>query len=210
VDRYYDPSTDQFLTVDPDLAETGQAYAFTGDDPLNATDPLGLKKCKKHTCSPPTRHLGKKTAPKSILQLHPKVTSHTGASKKKPFNGLPSSITDTPGFNAGVSADKQTLFNNIDCHGQDNGLTGGEGCDVVPNDASYSVTQTTYQFSSTQRVVQTTENVVVNYDLITTDYASGLPDDNPGGSAQFEISLGYKQYVGDQVVAVNSLNEGDL
>jgi hypothetical protein len=28
--------------VDPDLAETGQPYAFTGDDPLNATDPLGL------------------------------------------------------------------------------------------------------------------------------------------------------------------------
>jgi len=42
VDRYYDPATDQFLTVDPDLAETGQAYAFTGDDPLNKTDPLGL------------------------------------------------------------------------------------------------------------------------------------------------------------------------
>ena len=42
MDRYYDPSTDQFLSVDPDLAETGQAYAFTGDDPLNATDPLGL------------------------------------------------------------------------------------------------------------------------------------------------------------------------
>jgi uncharacterized protein RhaS with RHS repeats len=42
VDRYYDPATDQFLTVDPDLAETGQPYAFTGDDPLNKTDPLGL------------------------------------------------------------------------------------------------------------------------------------------------------------------------
>ncbi len=42
VGRYYDPSTDQFLSVDPDVAETGQPYAFTGDDPLNATDPLGL------------------------------------------------------------------------------------------------------------------------------------------------------------------------
>jgi RHS repeat-associated protein len=42
VDRYYDPTTDQFLSVDPDLAETGQPYAFTGDDPLNKTDPLGL------------------------------------------------------------------------------------------------------------------------------------------------------------------------
>jgi hypothetical protein len=43
VDRYYDPTTDQFLSVDPDVAESGQPYAFTGDDPLNATDPLGLK-----------------------------------------------------------------------------------------------------------------------------------------------------------------------
>jgi hypothetical protein len=30
------------LSVDPDVAETGEPYAFTGDDPLNATDPLGL------------------------------------------------------------------------------------------------------------------------------------------------------------------------
>jgi hypothetical protein len=42
VGRYYDPSTDQFISVDPDVAETGQPYAFTGDDPLNGTDPLGL------------------------------------------------------------------------------------------------------------------------------------------------------------------------
>ena len=41
--RYYDPSTDQFLSVDPDVAETGQPYAFTEDDPLNVTDPLGLR-----------------------------------------------------------------------------------------------------------------------------------------------------------------------
>ncbi len=42
INRYYDPVTDQFLSVDPDVKETGQPYAFTGDDPLNATDPLGL------------------------------------------------------------------------------------------------------------------------------------------------------------------------
>jgi hypothetical protein len=43
IDRYYDPGTDQFLSVDPLLSQTGQPYAFTGDDPLNVTDPLGLK-----------------------------------------------------------------------------------------------------------------------------------------------------------------------
>jgi RHS repeat-associated protein len=43
VNRYYDPATDQFLSVDPDVAETGEPYAFTGNDPLNVTDPLGLR-----------------------------------------------------------------------------------------------------------------------------------------------------------------------
>jgi hypothetical protein len=42
VNRYYTPTTDQFLSVDPELAETGQPYAFTNDDPLNLMDPLGL------------------------------------------------------------------------------------------------------------------------------------------------------------------------
>lgn len=40
--RYYDPATGQFLTRDPLEAQTGQPYSYTGDDPLNATDPSGL------------------------------------------------------------------------------------------------------------------------------------------------------------------------
>ena len=43
INRYYTPTTDQFLSVDPDLLQTGQPYAFTTDDPLNMTDPLGLR-----------------------------------------------------------------------------------------------------------------------------------------------------------------------
>jgi hypothetical protein len=43
INRYYDPSTDQFLSVDPDVQETDQPYAFVNDDPLNAEDPLGMK-----------------------------------------------------------------------------------------------------------------------------------------------------------------------
>ena len=49
--RYYDPATQQFLTVDPLLAQTDQAYAYAGGSPTNATDPSGLdnltEKCKK-------------------------------------------------------------------------------------------------------------------------------------------------------------------
>lgn len=42
INRYYDSSTGQFLSVDPDVAMTSQAYLYAGDDPLNATDPTGL------------------------------------------------------------------------------------------------------------------------------------------------------------------------
>jgi len=40
--RYYDPSSAQFLTVDPLVGETGQSYAYVDDAPLNATDYSGL------------------------------------------------------------------------------------------------------------------------------------------------------------------------
>jgi RHS repeat-associated protein len=42
INRYYDPATGQFISVDPDVGQTGQPYAYTGGDPVNATDPLGL------------------------------------------------------------------------------------------------------------------------------------------------------------------------
>jgi RHS repeat-associated protein len=41
IDRYYDPATGQFLSVDPDVAVTGQPYAYAGADPVNESDPSG-------------------------------------------------------------------------------------------------------------------------------------------------------------------------
>jgi hypothetical protein len=41
VARWYDPGTGQFTTVDPDLAETDQPYAYAGDDPVDESDPTG-------------------------------------------------------------------------------------------------------------------------------------------------------------------------
>ena len=45
IHRYYDPATGQFLSVDPYLSTTQQPYEFAGSDPVNQTDPLGLKSC---------------------------------------------------------------------------------------------------------------------------------------------------------------------
>jgi len=40
--RYYDPTTAQFLTVDPLGATTGARYAYAGGNPIAVSDPLGL------------------------------------------------------------------------------------------------------------------------------------------------------------------------
>ena len=42
VNRYYDPSTDQFISVDPLVSETGQPFSYADDDPVNGSDPSGL------------------------------------------------------------------------------------------------------------------------------------------------------------------------
>ena len=46
--RYYDPTTAQFLTIDPLIAVTGTPYAYVTGNPLNSTDPSGL--CDSFWC----------------------------------------------------------------------------------------------------------------------------------------------------------------
>ena len=42
VNRYYDPATDQFISVDPLVNVTGQPFSYANDDPVNGSDPSGL------------------------------------------------------------------------------------------------------------------------------------------------------------------------
>jgi RHS repeat-associated protein len=51
INRYYDPATAQFLSIDPSVAETGLPYSFASDDPLNKADPLGLKPRNLNQCA---------------------------------------------------------------------------------------------------------------------------------------------------------------
>jgi RHS repeat-associated protein len=44
VNRYYDPNTGQFLSVDPDLSQTLEPYAYAGDNPVTSGDPTGLSR----------------------------------------------------------------------------------------------------------------------------------------------------------------------
>jgi RHS repeat-associated protein len=42
LNRYYDPATGQFTSVDPDLAQTLQPYAYVNDNPVSLSDLTGL------------------------------------------------------------------------------------------------------------------------------------------------------------------------
>ncbi|MGO9333845.1 MAG: RHS repeat-associated core domain-containing protein [Acidimicrobiales bacterium] len=48
IGRYYDPQTGQFLSVDPQLQQTQQAYIYVGDDPVNGIDPEGTSGSGSH------------------------------------------------------------------------------------------------------------------------------------------------------------------
>jgi RHS repeat-associated protein len=43
INRYYDPETGQFTSVDPDVSQTLQPYAYTNGDPVDQADPTGLR-----------------------------------------------------------------------------------------------------------------------------------------------------------------------
>ena len=51
INRYYDPTTAQFVSVDPDFAETNEAYIYVGDDPVNRIDPSGLFSSLPFACT---------------------------------------------------------------------------------------------------------------------------------------------------------------
>jgi RHS repeat-associated protein len=42
INRYYDPATGSFASVDPDIIETDQAFVYANDNPTNIADPSGL------------------------------------------------------------------------------------------------------------------------------------------------------------------------
>ncbi len=48
INRYYNPQTGQFISVDPRFAQTLDAYVYAGDNPVSATDPSGL--CSQTWC----------------------------------------------------------------------------------------------------------------------------------------------------------------
>jgi RHS repeat-associated protein len=54
--RQYSPQTGEFTSRDPDFAETGEAYAYAGGDPVNSSDPTGLDNCSNAYASGSTAY----------------------------------------------------------------------------------------------------------------------------------------------------------
>jgi RHS repeat-associated protein len=42
INRYYDPATGQFLSVDPDVSDSGEPYSYADGNPVDMVDPNGL------------------------------------------------------------------------------------------------------------------------------------------------------------------------
>ncbi len=49
INRYYDPVTGQFMSVDPANSKTLQPYAYAGDNPINNVDPTGRSTLYRYT-----------------------------------------------------------------------------------------------------------------------------------------------------------------
>ena len=62
VHRYYTPKVGQFLSVDPTVLKTVQAYGYANDDPVNESDPTG-------DCGCVARDLAEVSAVADVLAL---------------------------------------------------------------------------------------------------------------------------------------------
>ena len=82
INRYYDPTTDQFLSVDPDVATTDQPYVFTNDDPLNAEDPLGLCIDTGGACETAAAYDRAQVAAAAVKQEEAKIAREVAADKE--------------------------------------------------------------------------------------------------------------------------------
>lgn len=43
INRYYNPATGQFISIDPAVSQTLEAYGYADGDPVSVTDPTGLE-----------------------------------------------------------------------------------------------------------------------------------------------------------------------
>ncbi len=107
INRYYDPATRQFLTVDPAVLTTMQPYSFTPGDPINGRDPLGLGccfvPCLFPTTTPPTPTVTFSTSPTTApTSEHAPSYWPTSSSWPPAYSGYGGSSAGVGGSSAGA------------------------------------------------------------------------------------------------------------
>jgi len=86
--RYYDPTTDQLLSVDPLVNQTGTPYAFADGDPVNGTDPDGLATSPAcMTCEEIEKAIGMGTS-----TLEQKISNFNLNPKNLPYSNIVNGI----------------------------------------------------------------------------------------------------------------------
>jgi len=98
--RYYDPTTAQFLSVDPLVGITGAPYSYAGDNPLDGTDPTGLDCRNTDSCPPSTSY--------SQENGYSPSPGHMDNASPTPQNETSSSATSTTGGGGSSELDKKS------------------------------------------------------------------------------------------------------
>lgn len=101
--REYDPSTGQFLSVDPFAAVTGAPYNYAADDPVNNVDPTGLSRTRLKSSAKAACRVSGRCA---VLRRRPK--KRYAALSKQSNTALKKRSTRSPETKAPTTKAKQS------------------------------------------------------------------------------------------------------
>jgi RHS repeat-associated protein len=106
--RWYDPSVGEFISVDPLVAATSQAYEYGEDDPNVYVDPLGLWPCLSTSCLLHDAGVAAEvtTVVATVVVIGASVVATAGADAPEAIAGGDAAVTGEVGlFSAADTAD---------------------------------------------------------------------------------------------------------
>ncbi len=170
--RWYDPGTEQFLSVDPLVSQTAQPYAYAGHDPANLGDPSGLDPCGP--VAPGQTIAGGGCWHE--LSLTPITTPFSWANDLLTLLTVPDNLYNQEVVMSWMQAEQGWT------NGSKDPLTSGDWCDAVDHPFNTHSVQEYPNFSCALQ--ETTRNLVSNssYAPILQAFSNDAqPNSNPSG-----------------------------